>query len=68
MDTLLDAVKNALRMIDGWSGDADTIEALLDEIQAELLRGLGAIVTPDNITPDQQGEVDDFLSSLGLEK
>ena len=38
MDTLLDAVKNALRMIDGWSGDADTIEALLDEVQAELLR------------------------------
>ena len=68
MDTLQKKKKNALRMIDGWSGDADTIEALLDEVQAELLRGLGAIVTPDNIMPDQQGEVDDFLSSLGLEK
>ena len=68
METLLDAVKNALRMIDGWSGDADTIEALLDEVQAELLRGLGAIVTPDNITPEQQNEIDDTLKSFGLEK
>ena len=64
METLLDAVKNALRMIDGWSGDADTIEALLDEVQAELLRGLGATIDPPEITPEQRAQTDEFLRDL----
>ena len=69
METLLDAVKNALRMIDAWNGDVTMLDALLDEIRDELMRGLGVEETPrDNFTPDEQGKIDDTLKLLGLEK
>ena len=61
MDTLTEAVTNVLRMIEGWSGDPETAAALLDEIHAELERGLGATVEPPQITPEQKAQADEFL-------
>ena len=66
METLLDAVKNALRMIDGWSHDPDTADALLEEIRAELERGLGATVEPPELTPEEKREAKEFLDDLFL--
>jgi len=64
MNTLTDAVTNVLRMIAGWSGDPETAAALLDEIRAELERGLGAIVTPPELTPEARAKADEFLRGL----
>ena len=68
MDTLTDAVINALRMIQGWDGNTESITGLLEEIREELERGLGAVATPPEITPEQQGDIDDTLGALGLPK
>lgn len=64
MDTLTEAVTNAIRMIDGWSHDPDTADALLDEIRDELLRGLGATVEPPELTPEARAKADEFLMGL----
>ena len=64
MDTLTEAVMNVLRMIAGWSGDPETADALLDEIRAELLRGLGATVEPPELTPEARAKADEFLMGL----
>ena len=64
METLLDAVKNALRMIDGWSHDPGTADALLEEIRDELLRGLGATIDPPELTPELRAQIDEFLRDL----
>ena len=66
MDTLTEAVTNAIRMIDGWSGDPETAAALLDEIRAELERGLGATVEPPELTPEAKREAKEFLDDLFL--
>ena len=64
MDTLTEAVTNAIRMIDGWSHDPETAAALLDEIRAELERGLGATVEPKELTPEEKREAKEFLDDL----
>ena len=64
MDTLTEAVTNAIRMIDGWSHDPETADALLDEIRAELERGLGATVEPKELTPEARAKADEFLMGL----
>ena len=64
MDTLTEAVTNVLRMIEGWSGDPETAAALLDEIRAELERGLGATVEPPELTPEARAKADEFLRGL----
>ena len=64
MDTLTEAVTNVLRMIAGWSGDPETAAALLDEIRAELERGLGATVEPKELTPEEKREAKEFLDDL----
>ena len=70
MDTLLQSAKTDDKlMIDAWNGDVTMLDALLDEIRDELMRGLGVEETPrDNFTPDEQGKIDDTLKLLGLEK
>lgn len=72
MDTLTQAVINALRMIDGFphGSDQDYIayEALLEEIHDELMRGLGEIVElNDEFGPTIRRKIDDFLKSQKLE-
>lgn len=64
MDTLTEAVTNALRMIEGWSHDPETAAALLDEIRAELERGLGATIDPPELTPELRAQTDEFLRDL----
>jgi hypothetical protein len=53
-------------MIAGWSGDPETADALLDEIRAELERGLGATVEPPQLTPEEKREAKEFLDDLFL--
>ena len=67
MDRLMllgDAIRNAIRMIDGWSHDPETAAALLDEIRTELERGLGATVEPKELTPEARAKADEFLRGL----
>ncbi len=70
MNTLMQTAKdNVKQMIDSFNGDRDALDGLLDEIRAELLRGMGVEETPrDAFTLDEQGDIDDTLKSLGLEK
>jgi len=70
MDALLQSAKNNIKqMIDSFNGDPAALDGLLDEIRAELLRGMGVEETPrDAFTLDEQGDIDDTLKSLGLEK
>ena len=63
--TLLSAVTNVLRMLDGWSGDPETAAGLLDEIRDELMRGLGETQTPEPCD-DAQDNIDTTLDALGL--
>ena len=65
MDTLLQSAKSNVKlMIDAWNGDATMLDALLDEIRAELERGLGATVEPPELTPEARAKADEFLRDL----
>lgn len=63
-EELGDAAPDWVRMIAGWSGDTETAAALLDEIRAELERGLGATVEPKELTPEARAKADEFLRDL----
>ena len=60
------AAKNAIRMIEGWSHDPDTADALLEMIREEIERGLGATVEPPELTPEAKREAKEFLDDLFL--
>ena len=65
MDTLLQSAKSNVKlMIDAWNGDATMLDALMEEIRAELERGLGAIVEPKELTPEARAKADEFLRGL----
>lgn len=65
MDTLLQSAKDNVKlMIDAWNGDATMLDALLDEIRAELERGLGATIDPPELTPEARAKADEFLRGL----
>jgi hypothetical protein len=67
MDALLQSAKDNVKlMIDAWNGDATMLDALLDEIRAELERGLGATVEPKELTPEEKREAKEFLDDLFL--
>ena len=63
-EELGDDAPDWVRMIAGWSGDTETAAALLDEIRAELERGLGATVEPKELTPEARAKADEFLRGL----
>ena len=65
-EELGDDAPDWVRMIAGWSGDPETAAALLDEIRAELERGLGATVEPPELTPEAKLEAKEFLDDLFL--
>lgn len=67
MDTLMQsAVTNAIRILTAWNGNPELYAALVEEVTQELARGTGEKVEPPEITPEQQGGIDETLDALGL--
>jgi hypothetical protein len=67
MDTLTNAKENAKRMIDEWNPSPTTLDSIIEEIRDEFMRIFGD-VPPSEITPEQQGDIDDTLGMLGLDR
>lgn len=64
MDYKDEIAVNIARMVLGWSWTQETLDALLEEIRDELLRGLGATIDPPELTPELRAQIDEFLMDL----